>query len=278
MIRNRYFLLMASLFFSGFSFGQFYQPDNPNFDISLNAGVSSYYGDLTENAKLFNQSSYAFNLGAVYNLNPHIAFRADLGYCEVQAADSKNKRADLRARNLSFKSNVLDFNLALEYTPIDIINTHRLSPYIFAGVGFSHFNPYTTDRFGNKQILQPLGTEGQGLSMYPDRKPYNRTVLTVPFGGGIKYAISDQITLGFEFKYHYLNSDYLDDVSQSGYPDRAALAAKNPNLPYLTYRGDELPDGNPYPTAGLNRGNPKNKDVYYSTQVRVIYRFGRNAD
>lgn len=275
MTRKPYLLLMAGIFYASLTQAQFFAADNPNFDVSLNVGASSYFGDLTESAKLFNQSSYAFNAGATFNYNPHIAFRADIGYCKVQAADSKNSRADLKARNLSFKSNILDFSLAVEYNVLDIINNHRFTPYVFGGVGFSYFNPYTTDRFGAKQTLQPLGTEGQGLAAYPDRKPYKRTVLSAPLGGGIKYAISDRVTLGAEFKYHYLNSDYLDDVSHSGYPDKAILATKNPNLPYLTYRGDELPGGAPYPSASMNRGNPNNKDIYYSTQIRVIYSFGR---
>lgn len=263
-------LLIAALIQGTASKAQFF---DPSFNVSLNAGVASYYGDLTESAKIFNQPSYSFSAGAVYNLNPHLALRADIGYSKVQAADSKNSRADLKARNLSFKSNILDGSLSVEYNILDIISAHRFTPYVFGGIGFAHFNPYTTDRFGNKQFLQPLGTEGQGISAYPDRTPYARTVLMVPFGGGLKYAISDRFALGVEFKYHYLSTDYLDDVSHSGYPDKALLTAKNPTLPYLTYRGDELPGGAPYPAPSLNRGNPNNKDVYYSTQLRLIYSF-----
>ena len=74
-----------------------------------------------------------------------------------------------------------------------------------------------------------------------------------------------------EFKYHLLFTDYLDDVSREGYPTYNALYQKDPALPGLTYRGDELPGGGifPYTNAMPNRGNPKNNDAYYNTLVRL---------
>ena len=251
---------------------QILRVENPSLDLTGGVGMSSYYGDLVQNNAFFRQPGFSISTGLAYNLNPNTSFRAEFALSKVQGNDSKNSRADLKARNLSFKSSVWDFNVSVEYNILDMSGDRKFTPYVFGGIGVAHFNPYTKDRNGKKVVLQSMGTEGQGLAAYPERKPYSRTALELPFGGGVKFAVSTRMVLGLEFKYRYLSTDYLDDVSNFGYPSQAALAAKNPSLPMLTYRGDELPGGAPYPAVTLNRGNPNNKDSYYSFQLKVGFR------
>jgi hypothetical protein len=264
-------LLMTSLFAKSQS--------NSTSEINFGAGIASYYGDLTQSDHaIFDQPSYAFSGGYSLNFTPHWSWISDIAFLKVQASDSKNSRADLRARNLSFKSGIWNVNTAAEYNIFDISDGRKFTPYVFLGIGLFHFNPYTTDRNGNKVYLQLKGTEGQGLAAYPDRQPYKLTQLEMPFGLGVKFVLNDNMMLQWEFRYHYIDTDYLDDVSQAGYPDQAVLAAKDPTLPGLTYRGDELPGGAPYPGkgAGLNRGNPNNRDSYYTTQIKFVYRLKSN--
>lgn len=246
-----------------------------NGELSFGAGVASYYGDLMEsNHAFFSQPNYAFTLGGQYYFSPKWSIRGDFSVLKVGAADSKNKRADLKARNLSFKSGIWELSAEGQYDILDIQSGERqFTPYLFGGFGIFHFNPYTTDRNGNKVYLQTMGTEGQGLSAYPDRKPYKKTQLNLPFGIGVKYVLNDRMVVGLEFKYRYIDTDYLDDVSTDKYPDYNVLYAKNPNLPGLTYRGDELPGGSTYPkNSVLPRGNPNNNDSYYSVQAKLIWR------
>ncbi len=245
-------------------------------DFSSSLGTANYFGDLNTRANPYNQSSFAGSVGLVYYFADKFNLRADIGYSQLKADDKKSKREDLKARNLNFRSNVIDFNVAVEYDLLDISTIrydqadHVFTPYAFAGVGLLHFDPTTVDRYGNKVHLQAMGTEGQGLADYPDRKPYSKTALQIPFGGGVKFALSKEVTLSVEFKYHLLFTDYLDDVSREGYPTYNALYQKDHALPGLTYRGDELPGGGifPYTNAMPNRGNPKNNDAYYNTLVR----------
>lgn len=245
---------------------------NSSLDLTGAAGISNYYGDLTENAHLFNQSSYAVTLGAAYNFARKLNARLDFSILKLQANDSRNKRVDLQARNLNFKSNIWDLNAGIGYDILDI-QTHKFTPNIYAGFGIFHFNPYTKDRFGEKQYLQPWGTEGQGIAAYPDRKPYKLTEFEWLLGLGFKYALNSKIVLELEFRYRYATTDYIDDVSRYSYPDKTLLEQKNINLPKLTYRGDELPGGDPYPTnPGLNRGHSNRNDVFYTTQFKIAYR------
>jgi opacity protein-like surface antigen len=238
--------------------------------MSAGVGISSYYGDLIQGSPLFQQPSFAASIGVTRHLTPHWALRADMSLLQVKASDSKNSRDDLKARNLSFKSNIFDFSVAGEYDLYDLNSGEKsFTPYAFLGVGFYHYNPFTTDRNGNKVYLRTKHTEGQATTLYPERKEYNSTQLQLPIGLGFKYALNENIVLALEFNYRYIGNDYLDDVSKASYPDQAFSA------PGLTYRGDELPGGAPYPPkgTGLNRGNPNNTDSYYSMQAKFIWRF-----
>lgn len=238
--------------------------------ISLTAGLgmSDYYGDLS--AKIFDQPSMSGTLGFSYDFSSKFSWLTEFSFMQIKGFDSKSKRADLVARNLSFKSNIWNINTGVVYDILDITGDRIFTPYVFLGIGLMHFNPYTTDRFGKKQYLQPLGTEGQGIAGYPD--PYKLTQLEIPIGLGLKYVLNDKFVLQLDLRYHYVDTDYLDDVS-TDYLPLATLNAKNPNLHYLSYRADELPGGAPYPNKGSDiRGNPSNKDSYYTTQIKVAYR------
>ncbi len=238
-------------------------------NVTAAAGLANYYGDLTQNAHWFNQSSFALSGGVSYPIIPHINARADLSFMKLQAADNKNSRLGLLQRNLNFKSYVWDFTAAIE---VDMRNMakRKFSPYAFVGFGAFYFNPYTTDANGYRQFLQYLGTEGQGLAAYPDRKFYHRLQTEIPFGGGLKWRCK-KVTMAIEFKYRKTHTDYLDDVSTT-YATKAALDARNPRSAMLAYRGDQVGAG-PYPTnPNLRRGNDKKNDAFYTTQFKVMFR------
>lgn len=238
---------------------------------SVGGGIANYYGDLTQNFHLWNQGSFAFSAGVSYPIIPHLNARVDLGVSKVRANDGKNARPDLRARNLSFKSVVWDLSGAIEIEAWNM-NKHKFSPYVMVGFGAFYFNPYAIDRYGYKQFLQYLGTEGQGLDAYPDRKLYKRVETEIPFGGGLKWRCHKNVMFQLEFKYRHTNTDYLDDVSRTGYPSKALLDARNPRTAMMTWRGDEVGSG-PYPTnPGLNRGNPNKNDAYYTTELKVTFK------
>lgn len=232
-------------------------------------GLASYWGDLTEGNKLLDQPGLAFSAGILYGLTSHLNGRFEVGIQRVRAADSKNSNPGLVARNLSFKSNVYDVSAILEANLFDLTQ-RKFTPYVFAGVGLMFFDPFTVESTGNKQKLRNLNTEGQGIANY--EKPYSRTAIQIPVGLGIKYVISPVVTISGELNYHLTNTDYLDDVSMDRYPVKSQLDAQNPATSRFTYRGYEVGAG-PYPAnLQLNRGNPGNKDVYYSTQLKVAFR------
>ena len=242
-----------------------------DFHLTLFGGFANYQGDLQEKRISLDQSYGAIGAGLRYDINRHFAARAGFVYGTIGADDKKNG-ASLQPRNLNFKSGLLEGNLLLEYNVLDL-TYHRLTPYFFGGISIFHFNPYTYDTLGNKILLQPLGTEGQGLAAYPDRKMYRLTRFGVPFGGGIKLRISRDMVLGYEIGLRKTFTDYLDDVSTT-YADATLLATeRGPKAVEMAYRGGELKNGNPaYPAEGTKRGGAAYDDWYYFHGITLSIR------
>jgi hypothetical protein len=236
--------------------------------VNLFGGFANYSGDLQSGRYTTSQANGAFGAGIQYDFTSHFSILSNLTYGRISAADGYSNQADLRARNLNFESVIGEWNLLLEYNLLDL-NEHRLTPYVFGGIAFFHFNPYSYDSAGKKVYLRPLSTEGEGLSQYPDRKPYALTQFALPFGGGIKFRVSDRVTLAWEIGMRKTFTDYLDDVSTRYVDQNILLAARGPEAVAMAYRGSELKNGAPYPAAGSIRGGSKNKDWYYMSGFRL---------
>ena len=181
---------------------------------------------------------------------------------KIEAADRWN-RDYLKSRNLNFTTTIKEAYAGLEITLPGIANS-RLTPYVYCGIAVFHFNPWAYDNNGKKTFLKPLSTEGQGLAQYPEQHPYNLTQLALPFGGGVKFAITDGTTIGVELSQRKSFTDYIDDVS-SHFVDRdILLQEKGAKAVELAYRADELPGGRPmFPANGDQRGTPSEMDWYY---------------
>lgn len=244
---------------------------SPGLTLFLGVGTANYFGDLMQYNRFYSQPSYAVSAGINYAITERLGTRFQLGFQNVKASDSKNKGDQYKARNLSFKSNILDAFVAVDYSFFSLQNT-RFTPFVTAGIGFMSFDPYAEDAAGNKQKLQPLGTEGQGLAAYPNRKMYQKSTYTFPLGFGFKYKLNRQVVLQLEFNYRFTGTDYLDDVSLNSYPDKTLLDARNPVTSKFTWRGNEV-GGAAYPqNLALPRGNPSYNDAFYTTQLKMVFK------
>ena len=244
----------------------------------LYAGIANYNGDLQGKRLSFNNAGPEVGLGLSYNITNKLAVRGAGTYLRISGSDASGSsdKSTLNTRNLSFKSSVWEAQLALEYTFLDL-EERSISPYVFAGIAAFHFNPYAKDSAGNKVFLRTLGTEGQGLSQYPDKQPYKNNQFAIPFGGGLKFALNSRTQLGIELGLRKLFTDYLDDVSGT-YADSSILAAaRGPQAAAFAFRGREINTGASYPAEGSIRGNAKNKDWYYTTGIKISYNLGSGA-
>lgn len=203
----------------------------------------------------------------------------------VNAADSQLKRSDSDpggryGRNLSFRSKISEVSLIAETHPLfwglDIQEKiPAFSPYILTGIAYYRFNPQTF--WGNRwQDLQPLRLEGQGFPTMENRKQYSLRQFAIPLGAGLRFETGPLINIRFDCIYRFLFTDYLDDVSTT-YVDPALFdtyldAEKAALARNLYFRSDERITG-AEAVEGTPRGNPKNRDAYFSFQVTLSYVF-----
>jgi opacity protein-like surface antigen len=242
------------------------------FHIGVYGGVAAYNGDLTDKIFPKKVTNGALGITANYELTDNIMLRGGYTYAVVGGADRFSSDAESRARNLAFETALSEFSLVGEYYLLSLYDK-RISPYAYAGLAAYHFNPYAYNGTTQKIYLKPLSTEGQGLPGYPDKKPYNLTQFAIPFGGGVKFAVTDNLRIGLEVGFRKLFTDYLDDVSTTYADPVDLLAARGQLAVDMSYRGDDV--GNPtYPAKGAGRGGPNHNDTYYFTGLHLTYRLG----
>lgn len=234
------------------------------------AGIANYAGDLVKTP--YASSRAALGLSLNFPVGNRLSIRAGLTFAKVAGADSLSSTVVDRARNLNFQSPLTELCLAAEYNLFNLDNI-RWTPYAFAGVAAFQFNPFTYS--GQRKIyLRPLGTEGQGIATY-NRQPYSLTGFAIPVGGGLKFALSDNVNLGIEAGLRKTFTDYLDDVSTT-YADAGDLfKAHGQEAVDLAFRGDEIAgSAAAYPARGEIRGGAKSKDYYYFTGLHLTFTLG----
>jgi hypothetical protein len=243
-----------------------------NFFINVDAGVANYDGELQQKRYTFSQAHPGGGLGLGYELSPHITLSTGILYTRISGQDQNSTNPGSQARNLSFSSNILEWNVRAEYDLFDLAD-RPISPYIFGGLAIFHFNPFTYDTTGAKAFLKPLSTEGEGLE--PGRPAYSLTQLAIPLGVGMRLALSDNVRVGVEIGLRKTFTGYLDDVHGTYVNQATLLAAKGSQAVQLAYRENELPShsGATYPAEGTARGRDKD-DWYYFTGIRISFRLG----
>lgn len=203
----------------------------------------------------------------------------------VSAGDSVLKKTDpdisgRYGRNLSFQSRINEIQFAAEVHPLffGLDNQGKVpywSPYFISGISYFSFNPRAW-LHNSWHDLHPLRLEGQGFAVHGRQQPYKLKQWAIPVGLGLRYETGPLFNIRLEIVHRILFTDYLDDVSTT-YTDpvyflryldpvSAALARQ------LYSRMDELNPGS-VPTPGTPRGNAKNKDAYFSVQLKFGYVF-----
>lgn len=241
-------------------------------EVGIFGGISTYNGDLSSSSFPFQQSHPAFGIFIRKSIYKGFSLRLGASFGKMSGADSLASDTSVQLRNLDFQSNITDVHLLAEYNFFDYSKT-GFTPYVFVGISVYHFDPYTKDTAGLKVYLPPLSTEGEGLDAYPGRKNYNLTQISIPFGVGVKYALSPVVNIGLEFRINKTFTDYLDDVSTTYVAENALLAERGPTAVQYAYRTDELPGhkAEAYPEEGFPRGSAAHKDWYYFTGLTLSF-------
>jgi len=243
-------------------------------EFGIGLGAAHYFGDLNTRAHL-NRPKMAASIFFRKNFGNYIAARLTASFAQLGYSDQYNDHNQyMHTRNLSFNSKVWELSLQGDFNFFRFMPGERdynFTPYITIGAGIFNYDPYAYLQ-GEKILLRPLGTEGQGSALYPDRKQYGSMAISIPFGGGVKYSFNDRINIGFEILHRFTNTDYLDDVSKT-YVDPAAFP---PNPDGSTSQGLLLTDrsyelGESIGIPGRQRGNSKQKDQYVTAMIHLTF-------
>lgn len=304
VFKHTCFIFLLSFLFSVKSFSQsvIFQTGKVIWEAGLNVGPSFFLGDLGGNAGKGTRFIKDVNLqftnimkGVYIAAYPAdwFGFRVAIQTGSLQADDAAvtTKGVDelwRKQRNLDFRSNISEIYAAAEIFPLMLFPViaemnPRMRPYGVIGIGMFRFNPQgsLTDANGTKTWydLHPLRTEGEGMTEYPNKKPYSLTQYNIPMGAGIKYFLSDRFNISTEVLYRKSFTDYIDDVSTEYIdpalfdkylsPTDAAIARQIHDKVY----GIVTPGVTRY-APGTQRGNPRQDDAYFSFLMKFGVRLG----
>jgi len=304
MSMRKFLLLFGfSIFFHLVSNAQF------RYDYGYRLGAANYLGDIggknlprRDFVVDMHMSSSRWATGAYIRRrkNKRFAWSATLDYLRIQDSDKLTTYFPRRARNLTFRNDMVELAGRAEYTlyyDSDLSNRGYFNPdmkiYIFGGIAGVYSNPKgyinsyaadyiasetgnpASDYYGKWYSLRKWGTEGQ-------EKAYSPFNLAIPLGLGTYFTYNKTWRFGFEYCWRATFTDYLDDISGT-YPD-AITAANSSEIAiadgYVYHSYDESyvnssstnPDGivaENFWVAGSPRGNPLNNDNYMTFQVYV---------
>jgi hypothetical protein len=265
------------------------------YEWSAGIGASNFLGDLgganaigTNGFKDLELSLTrpALTVGFRYKIAQNFSLHSHLTYGHVRGDDKLTEEFFRNNRNLNFKSDIFEFNLNFEAALLNQrqggiyrlrgvkrLTTYETSIYAFAGIGVFRFNP-KGELNGEWYRLQPLGTEGQGLS--PARERYDLVQICVPMGIGARYFFNRRMGVGFEFGIRKTFTDYIDDVSKTYY-DNEAIKQKYGQVAALLAdpRASSLngTDADDVITApGQQRGDPRDNDAYMFAVISIHYK------
>ena len=244
-----------------------------NTEIGAIGGVSYYLGDL--NKKHFFQVSPATGLVIRKNIDRRFSYKAEALYIGLRSDERESNDTIAKDRGLHFKSSVLELSGQLEFNFLPYQTGNPLytwTPFVYTGVSLFHFNPKAENVSGEWVALQPLGTEGQETTQFPDRKSYSLIQFAIPIGGGVKIAINKSFNIILEYGARKTFSDYVDDVSttfvgggNTSFPIEMSQEAQYFSDPLSTHEAKE------------DRGDPNKKDWYSFAGITLSFKLNNNT-
>lgn len=241
-------------------------------EFGIAVGAAHYFGDLNTRASI-NRAKPSVSLFFRKNFGNYIAARISGTFAQLGYSDRYNTHNEyMLRRNLSFNTNIWELSLQGDFNFFRFMPgepQYNFTPYVTLGAGIFSYDPYGF-LGGQKYYFRQLeiGTEGQGSSLYPDRKMYSTMGISFPFGAGVKYSFNDRFNVGLEILHRFTNTDYIDDVSKT-YVDPAAFPTNADGTPSVAFllsdRSYEV--GEPIGIPDRQRGNSKQKDQFVTVMV-----------
>jgi hypothetical protein len=194
------------------------------FEIGLNAGTLVYQGDLSENILGYTRElKPAIGIFASRSFDDFFSLRGNLVFGSIGADESTYSNPAWRKfRAFRFSSPISEFSTSLVW---DLFGKtyrtgfRRLSPYFFAGAGFTVLSVNRDWSRFNKTFFDSKSSASIGLGI--DTLHKTPGILPVfPVGAGLRYLISNHFYVNVEAAYRITTSDYIDGFKYAGDPNR----------------------------------------------------------
>lgn len=175
----------------------------PNTDAGILGGASYYLGDINPRDQYY-RPALSFGATLKHNFTEHHALRINAYYGSMKGDDLDFPNAYQQTRAASFETSLVECHAGYEFNFLPyIINRRKLShtPFIFAGVGYSIVLSSTASVADNH--------------------------LTIPFGVGYKYRLTEAISIGCEWGMRKTFIDTIDGVLNPGLDDSYSAIHNN---------------------------------------------------
>lgn len=171
--------------------------------VFVGVGTMFYQGDLMDVIAPAPSVRWTVDAGLHWQIDKRWGLQLNYTVGELIGDDAFALDAGRQARGFSFQSYAHEVSLRGTY---DILRNDKwkLLPYLTAGVG-GVYNDLTPGPVNVASAVQ--------------EPAYSNFAVSFPTGIGLKYQISCPWALKAEALYHWMLSDYLDDVSVRGNPN-----------------------------------------------------------
>ena len=229
-------------------------------EVGGSVGLSYYMGDINPR-KPFCQSDLGCGALVRYYEGTRWAFRFSYSYLRLNGNDSiSGYRPE---RGLSFKTDVHDFALMAEFNFFDYFTgsrRNRLTPYLFGGVSVFYFNPKAADGTElHDEFTDVIYVYEDHKLAYEKQIEYNRVAVSIPFGIGAKYSISNKLGMAVEWRWDLTFTDWIDDCHA-----------------YYLMTNNEYSDPTGFHNDGelyVQRGNKYDNDWFGYLNFSLTYKF-----
>lgn len=187
-------------------------------EAGLLLGASNYAGDIVKTGD-FDPKTFSPSFGVFYRwyYNMNLSVRFGVNQTTLKGDDFNWVGTDRIGRGFNFSSPLTEISTRIEY---DLFNhkrrrggnifTRTVSPFIYIGAGVGLISPKNDFNLSkNNGILAQIND---------DKNNRVSSVVTIPFGGGLRYDLNEQFLIGLELGLNPVFTDYLDGISMSADP------------------------------------------------------------
>lgn len=223
----------------------FSQYKSSTYEVGIQAGTLLYQGDLTFNpVGSYEYIKPSWSMYALKEMDQHFSLRAQIArgkFAEDEVAYRWVNPHWKQERGLQVQTTITELSAMAMYHPLgrnSVNGVRKLNPYFMGGVALGITKINRNASAFDTSFFGSKSAVTEGLTA-DLAKAVPKAILALPVGIGMQYMLNENWVLRGEALYRFTGTDYLDGFSKVA--------------------------------------NNISRDAYYTVQVGIGYRFGKNA-